>query len=219
MRSSAVGGLSVMQYSSKSDIVCAMLRELIISGELSPSAPLRQRELASRFGVSQTPVREALRRLESEGLVVNDPHRGATVTASRNGLVEDNSQIRAALEPLGARLAARAIGPEQLAVLRRLNDEMATLREDDHQRYGVLNREFHFTIYESASSPMLLSMMRLLWQAMPDGPKVTRSHRESVDQHAELIEALGAGDAEHAATVTERHILGTDHLASEISRT
>ncbi len=216
MRSSAVGGLSVMQYSSKSDIVCAMLRELIISGELSPSEPLRQRELASRFGVSQTPVREALRRLESEGLVVNDPHRGATVTASRNGIVEDNSQIRAALEPLGARLAARAISPEQLAMLRHLNHEMTTLPDGDDERYGVLNREFHFTIYESASSPMLLSMMRLLWQAMPDGPKVTRSHRESVEEHTALIEALAAGDAEQAAVITEHHILGTDHLESEI---
>jgi len=79
-----------MQYSSKSDIVCAMLREMIISGDLSPAEPLRQRDLAERFGVSQTPVREALRRLESEGLVVNDPHRGATVAESRQGLVHDH---------------------------------------------------------------------------------------------------------------------------------
>jgi DNA-binding GntR family transcriptional regulator len=215
MRSSAVSGLSAMQYSSKSDIVCAMLRELIISGELAPSEPLRQRDLAARFGVSQTPVREALRRLESEGLVVNDPHRGATVTASRAGVVEDNSQIRAALEPLGARLAARAILDDQLATLRRLNDEMIALPEGD-ERYGPLNREFHFTIYESAGSPMLLSMMRLLWQAMPNGPVVTRSHRESTEQHADIIAALAAGDEDRAAEMTERHILGTSHLESEI---
>jgi len=212
---SRVGGLSVMQYSSKSDIVCAMLRELIISGELSASEPLRQRDLAARFGVSQTPVREALRRLESEGLVVNDPHRGATVAQSRNGLVEDNSQIRAALEPLGARLAARAITEEQLSTLRRLNDEMSELKEGE-SRYGVLNREFHFTIYTSAASPMLLSMMRLLWQAMPDGPKVTRGHAESVRQHTALVDALADRDAERAAEITQRHIIGTAHLESEI---
>lgn len=213
---STVGGLTPMQYSSKSDIVCAMLRELIISGELEPSEPLRQRDLAARFGVSQTPVREALRRLESEGLVVNDPHRGATVSESRSGVIEDNAQIRSALEPLGARLAANAITDEQLATLRRLNDEMTGVDEGD-AHYGVLNREFHFAIYQAAASPMLLSMMRLLWQAMPDGPKVTRSHRESAAQHAALIDALAAGDAERAAEITRTHIMGTSHLDSEIA--
>lgn len=205
-----------MQYSSKSDIVCAMLRELIISGELSGAEPLRQRDLAARFGVSQTPVREALRRLESEGLVVNDPHRGATVAQSRQGIIEDNSQIRAALEPLGARLAARAITDEQLERLQRLNDEMTALKGDD-DRYGDLNREFHFAIYEAAASPMLLSMMRLLWQAMPHGPKVTRTHSESAAQHQQLIDALAAHDPQRAAEITQLHILSTQHLSDEIS--
>lgn len=216
MLPSAVGGIAAMQYSSKSDIVCAMLRELIISGELWPSAPLRQRDLAARFGVSQTPVREALRRLESEGLVTNDPHRGSTVAESRSGAVEDNAQIRAALEPLGARLAARAITAEQLENLRRLNDEMRVLESDAN--YGTLNREFHFAIYQAAASPMLLSMMRLLWQAMPDGPKVSRSHAESVSQHDEIIGALADRDEERAAAATRRHILGSVHLASEQKR-
>ncbi|MQA01632.1 MAG: FCD domain-containing protein [Streptosporangiales bacterium] len=206
--------MSVMQYSSKSDIVCAMLRELIISGELAPSEPLRQRDLAARFGVSQTPVREALRRLESEGLVVGDAHRGAIVSASRSGMAEENAQIRAALEPLGARLAAREITEEQLGVLRQLNEEMTKLPEGDG-RYATLNREFHFTIYESAASPMLLSMMRLLWQAMPDGPQVTRSHRESAKQHAELIEALAARDGDRAAAITEKHILSAGYVEQE----
>jgi len=211
---SVVGGITPMQYSSKSDIVCAMLRELIISGELQPSEPLRQRDLAARFGVSQTPVREALRRLESEGLVSNDPHRGATVSESRSGAVEDNAQIRASLEPLGARLAARAVTAEQIANLRRLNAEIAALSEGD-PAYGSLNREFHFSIYQAAASPMLLSMMRLLWQAMPDGPKVTRSHAESALQHDEIIDALEARDADRAAEMTRKHILGSDHLDSE----
>lgn len=213
---SALGGITAMQYSSKSDIVCAMLRELIISGELSPSQPLRQRDLAARFGVSQTPVREALRRLESEGLVLNDPHRGATVIESQSGAIEDNAQIRAALEPLGARLAARAITEQQLETLRRLNADMVALPADDRAGYGMLNREFHFTIYQAAHSPMLLSMMRLLWQAMPDGPTVTRSHQESTEQHARLIDALAAGDADAAAEITRLHILQASHLDDEI---
>lgn len=211
---SAVGGIAAMQYSSKSDIVCAMLRELIISGELTPSEPLRQRDLATRFGVSQTPVREALRRLEAEGLVDNDPHRGATVTESRSGAVEDNAQIRAALEPLGARLAARTITAEQLENLRTLNLQMSAIK-DGEDGYAPLNREFHFTIYQSSGSPMLLSMMRLVWQAMPDGPKVTRTHAESVCEHDEIIKALAAADEDRAAEMTRKHILGSAHLASE----
>lgn len=211
-----VGGLSTLQYSSKSDIVCAMLRELIISGELAPAEPLRQRDLATRFGVSQTPVREALRRLESEGLVVNDPHRGATVADSRKGIIEDNAQIRAVLEPLGARLAALAVTDEQIEALQRLNDQMVALPGDD-ERYGILNRQFHFAIYEAAASPVLLSMMRLLWQAMPEGPKVTRSHSESAAQHQELIDALRAHDPERAAEITRVHILAAEHLEDEIS--
>lgn len=212
----AASKMSPMHYSSKSDIVCAMLRELIISGELSASEPLRQRDLATRFGVSQTPVREALRRLESEGLVVNDPHRGSTVAASRNGIVQDNSLLRATLEPLGARLAAEAVTEEQLVRLRELNDDMV-ISQHDHERYSTLNREFHFAIYEAAASPMLLSMMRLLWQAMPEGPKVTRPHGESAAQHQELIEALAARDPERAAEITRQHILSTHHLEDEIT--
>jgi DNA-binding GntR family transcriptional regulator len=210
-------GLAAVQYSSKSDIVCAILRELIISGDLAPSQPLRQRDLAKRFGVSQTPVREALRHLESEGLVVNDPHRGATVAGSRSGQAGENAQIRAALEPLGARLAARAITANDITTLRRLNESIYSLEEGD-LRYGSLNREFHFKIYEAASSPVLLSMMRLLWQAMPTGPRVKRTQQESAAQHDALIEALERRDEDEAAAVTYEHILGSEHLASEVAR-
>ena len=98
-------------YVSKTDLVAALIRELVITGELAPAEQLRQRDLAQRFGVSQTPVREAMRRLESEGLLVCDTHRGFTVVAADVGRVEENFQIRAALESLGAALSARKIDP------------------------------------------------------------------------------------------------------------
>src|SRR5260370_8443162 len=72
---------AVPGYVSKTDLVAALIRELIITGGLDPGEQLRQRDLAQRFGVSQTPVREAMRRLESEGLLVCDTHRGFTVAA------------------------------------------------------------------------------------------------------------------------------------------
>jgi len=89
-------------YVSKTDMVAALIRELIITGELTTGEQLRQRDLAQRFGVSQTPVREALRRLESEGLVIGDNHRGFMVVEADEGSTEENFQIRAALESLGA---------------------------------------------------------------------------------------------------------------------
>ena len=121
-------GAGTSGYVSKTDLVAALIRELIITGELAAGEQLRQRDLAQRFHVSQTPVREAMRRLESEGLVVGDTHRGFTVVEPDDGPVEENFQIRAALESLGASLAARKIDEQGLATLQALNDRMRALR-------------------------------------------------------------------------------------------
>src|SRR6516165_8605446 len=150
-------GEPVRGYVSKTDLVAALIRELIITGELAAGEQLRQRDLAQRFHVSQTPVREALRKLESEGLVVGDAHRGFTVVEPDDGPVEENFQIRAALESLGASLAARKIDAGGIEALRDLNEAMRALADDD-PRYADLNREFHFAVYEHAGSPLLLSL-------------------------------------------------------------
>jgi DNA-binding GntR family transcriptional regulator len=197
-------------YVSKTDLVAALIRELIITGELAAGGQLRQRELAQRFGVSQTPVREAMRRLESEGLVVGDTHRGFTVVEPDDGPVEENFQIRAALESLGASLAARKIDEQGLATLQALNDRMRALPDDD-PRYADLNREFHFTVYSCAGSPLLLTLMRLLWASLHGGPRVQRSHAESASQHDAILDALRSGDAAAASALTYQHIMGAAH--------
>ena len=196
-------------YVSKTDLVAALVRELIITGELAAGEQLRQRDLAQRFGVSQTPVREAMRRLESEGLLVCDTHQGFTVVAPDEGRLEENFRIRAALESLGASLAARRIDASGLARLRGLNDQMRALADHD-PAYAELNREFHFTVYEYAHSPLLLSLMRLLWASLHGGPRVTRSHAESARQHDEILAALVEGDADVASARTYQHIMGAD---------
>ena len=121
-------------YVSKTDLVAALIRELIITGELGPGEQLRQRDLAQRFGVSQTPVREAMRRLESEGLLICDTHRGFTVVPPDVGRVEENFQIRAALESLGASLAARKIDaaarPQGAAMPAIVTDDGVTLHAE-----------------------------------------------------------------------------------------
>jgi DNA-binding GntR family transcriptional regulator len=205
-------------YVSKTDMVAALIREQIITGELTAGEQLRQRDLAQRFQVSQTPVREAMRRLESEGLVIGDTHRGFTVVEPDDGPVEENFQIRAALESLGASLAARKIDAAGLARLKELNDQMRALGTEENgegdPRYAGLNREFHFTVYEYARSPLLLSLMRLLWASLHGtqkhgGPKVGRTHAESARQHDEILAALRAGDPAAAAAGTYQHIMGS----------
>lgn len=193
-------------YASKTDVVCALLREMIIGGEVQPGDPLRQRDLAVRFAVSQTPVREALRRLESEGLVVNDPHRGATVVESEQGVVEDHGQVRAVLESLGARLAAKNITADQVKELRKMNAVMEQILDDDS--YAAANRAFHFKVYEIAGSPLLLSVMRLIWQSLLNGPMSMRPHIESWRQHEQLIDALEVHDGDAADVIMREHILG-----------
>ena len=193
-------------YLSKNDMVTAALRELIIRGEIQPGTPLRQRDLAERFDVSPTPVREALRRLEVEGLVSYDVHRGVTVIEADSGSLTENYQIRAALESLAAGLAATKVTPADVDEIEAINEQMA-LRATQGEEIRRLNRTFHFRIYECSGSPLLLSLMRLLWQAFPDGPPVVHPKRESVRQHGEVVEALRAGDAEAASAAARRHIL------------
>jgi len=199
-------------YVSKSDMVTDALRELIIDRQLSPGTPLRQRELAEQFDVSYTPVREALRRLESEGLVVTDVHRGATVARTESDELEENYRILAALEALAGSLAVAKMTDADLAEIEALYRQVAACRPDD-ERIAELNRRFHFRVYECARSPMLLLLMRLLWRSFPDGPQAGRPHQESVRQHAQLLRALKRRNEEQVAAAIRDHVLGSiDYL-------
>jgi DNA-binding GntR family transcriptional regulator len=196
-----------MDFQSKSDVVTAALREAIFTGEIEAGAPLRQREIALRFGVSPTPVREALRRLESEGLLDYDVHRGATVVQGDFGPSEANYQIRAALEALAARLAAERISGDALDELQELHEAIARCRAKD-PAVTELNRRLHFRIYEAAGSAMLLALLRLLWRSFREGPQAIRPLKQSVGEHEALLEALRWADADAAERITRDHILG-----------
>jgi DNA-binding GntR family transcriptional regulator len=185
---------------------------MIITGQLPPNAPLRQRQLAEQFGVSPTPVREALRRLETEGLVHYDLHRGATVIGGALGPTEENYWVRAALEPFAARLAASRISEAELNELRDIHEEIAAAAtgdaDDRDRQFADLNRRFHFHIYTASRSPLLLALLRLLWQSFSQmGPQTARSLEESVAQHQLIVDALNARDAKQAEHQTRKHIM------------
>ncbi len=113
------------KYVSKSEMVTDILRELITDRQLTPGTPLRQRELAEQFDVSYTPVREALRRLESEGLVVTDVHRGATVARTESDELEENYRILGALEALAGSLAVAKMTDDDIAEIEALYQQVA----------------------------------------------------------------------------------------------
>ena len=196
------------KYVSKSDMVTDALRELITDRQLSPGTPLRQRDLAEQFDVSYTPVREALRRLESEGLVATDVHRGATVARTESEEIEENYRILAVLEALAGTLAVSKMTDPDLTEVEALYRQVAACRPDD-SRLAELNRQFHFRIYECARSAMLLLLLRLLWRSFPYGPQAGRPHQESVRQHAQLVKALKRKDEEQVAAVIQEHVLGS----------
>ena len=196
------------EYRSKADLVAETLRELIADGTISPGARLRQRELASLFQLSPTPVREGLQKLESEGLVHFDVHRGATVTALPLERLEEHLQILVVLETLAGELAASRMTPERVAELRAIAEEHASCAEND-PRIRELNRNFHFCIYESADSPMLVTLLRFLWRSFPMGPQFWRPHEEARREHALIVEALSEGDVARTASLMHEHVVGS----------
>lgn len=199
---------AAISYASKSDLVTDALRELITDRQLSPGTPLRQRDLAEQFEVSYTPVREALRRLEAEGLVARDVHRGATVARTESDELAENYRILAVLEALAGTLAVAKISDDDIAGIEDLYQQVAACDPAD-EGLSELNRRFHFRIYECARSPMLLLLMRLLWRSFPAGPQAGRPHAESVRQHAQLIAALKRRDEDQVAAVIREHVLGS----------
>ncbi len=199
---------AAISYASKSDLVTDALRELITDRQLSPGTPLRQRDLAEQFEVSYTPVREALRRLEAEGLVARDVHRGATVARTESDELAENYRILAALEALAGTLAVPKISDDDIAGIEDLYQQVAACDPAD-EGLSELNRRFHFRIYECARSPMLLLLLRLLWRSFPAGPQAGRPHAESVRQHAQLIAALKRRDEDQVAAVIREHVLGS----------
>jgi DNA-binding GntR family transcriptional regulator len=201
-------------YISKIDLTTAAIREMILGGELKPGTPLRQRDLAKRLGVSVTPVREALRRLESEEIVAFNAHTGATVIKVDYGPTRENFLIRASLEALASEFAAPKISTQQISELIWLNEQMRECGTRDLQNLGDLNRRFHFLIYDATDLALLNSLIRRLWQSFGHGPLLLHNAEESLLQHAEIIEALRDGDADAAGRATRNHILTGMHRAN-----
>ena len=196
---------------TRAQAVADEIRRLILTGELEPGTRLRQVELAERFNVSTTPVREAFGLLARQGLVRHDVQRGVVVFTPTVRDVLENYEIRLALEPLATELAAQRIGD---ADLERLDGVVARMRAtDDGLAYLALNRDFHRAIYAAADRPRLLEIIESLRDAFeaylqfdaavrPDPQYFARGHAE----HEAIAAALRARAPEDARRLMEEHL-------------
>ncbi|ACV63515.1 transcriptional regulator, GntR family [Desulfofarcimen acetoxidans DSM 771] len=193
------------------DKVYNRLREAILAGGLKPGERLVERKLADQLNVSRTPVREAVRMLELEGLVSHLPRVGAVVAQVNDLEVLEIYRIRAVLEGLAARMAAERINPEQLRELvELLNDIEKFAREVDLKRLESVHLEFNDLIYKSADSPRLYSMIMTLTDHISRCVRVGYCYPGRVAaatlEHRQLVEAIKLRDGDLAERIAREHI-------------
>jgi DNA-binding GntR family transcriptional regulator len=202
----------VRKYQTKRDYVVEILREAIAAGEIKPGQRLRQEELAADLGISQTPVREALRKLEAEGLVSHVAHKGVKVFELSADDAEEMYRIGSVLEAQAASLAVERLSQDDsagaIARLEKMANDMKALHVNKKlKELAELNVEFHLALYAQAHSPRLYRMISGLLSGFPreafwiipgEPERLTR-------EHDEIIAAVKAGDADKAAQIVSDH--------------
>ena len=202
--------------------VAERLRGDILEGRLQPGEWLRQERLSQEQGVSQTPVREALKELASEGLVEHVPYRGVRVVQFSVEDVEDLYACRAVLEGMAARHAALAIGEPETRELASLHERMLRCKiPAELKKYRDLNRQFHGVIYSASGRAYLARTLGQLWSAFPtmlwsNIPRVAVESAPGRDEpdaeeHAEIVAAFEASDANRAERAVKHHIEMAGH--------
>jgi DNA-binding GntR family transcriptional regulator len=197
------------------DFVAGEIRQAIVRGELMGGDKLNPADIAERFGVSQTPAREALQLLASEGLVRNDAFRGARVAEMSADEYEELYLMRIGLEDLAARLGAERISDEGIDEMSDLLNQMASAaQEGDVDRFYMLDRRFHLIHYSASERQSLVDRivhLRLSSERYARAayvmPRV--SMRETLKTHRELLAAVRARDAERCAAVLSDDLMRT----------
>ena len=207
----SVQPIAPLQIQSVVDHVYSALRERILSGELPRGTKLRQASLAEELGVSRTPLREALRRLATEGLVEFSPNRGATVSELDFGDMRHAWSARVALEPGAARLAAERRDDDAIASMREAVAEQRRVGEDRDASFAA-NRRFHLQLAAASGNPHLTRFAEMLWVPRIGVPIYQAQALEPqgaqrwADEHEQIVEAIAAGDGDAAERLTREHV-------------
>jgi DNA-binding GntR family transcriptional regulator len=200
---------AVGQAESLAEKAYVAIRRLIVTLELGPGSVINERELVEQLGIGRTPVREALRRLAQEGLVEVYPRRGMFVTDVDVRKLALVSEVRAALEPEAARLAAERATDAERVELQELLDELDAAGADDHALMA-LDERIHRAVYRCARNDLLATTLEQyyvlalrIWTIALD-----RQHElnDAVQGHRALLEAIHDGDGERAAATMRAHV-------------
>ncbi|WP_353475074.1 GntR family transcriptional regulator [Salipiger sp. H15] len=185
------------------------LLEEISTGRIEPGSRITETELAERLQMSRTPVREALRRLEAEGLVTHKPRVGVVVRQLSYPELMELYEMRWVIEGTAARLAARAASDVEIEELAAINDEMAANAGDGAALYA-LNRQFHTTLIAAARNRYLVKSVRSIELTLQIlGPSTLREMSratEAIEEHARVVEALRARDGAGAEAAMRAHM-------------
>ena len=204
--------ITINSYQPLRETVCEALRDAIRRGILEPGERLMEVQLADELGISRTPVREAIRKLEQEGYVIMMPRRGTYVSSVSVKDVKEIFEIRSALETLAAELATLRIEPDELIKLRTLLTEIEghIEREDSMDKIVATDVEFHGLLYQVSRNERLVSIISNLMEQLARFRTLSMSYpgrlKETLAEHKAMVEAIAAGDVEAARDAAERHM-------------
>lgn len=209
-------------YRTLSGMITGILREAILSGELSGGVQLKQEELASKFGVSLSALREALKSLEAEGLVRFNPNRGVVVSELSADEAREIFDIRLFLELGALELAIPNLTAADVAEAEKILQEADT--ETHSRRWGELNWQFHETLYRPAERPKLLSLIQNMNNNVERYMRLylaTMNYQaKSQEEHRQLLNACAHKDVKGAQAILRRHMADASaSLAGYLSRT
>lgn len=198
---------------SKADLVYRRLSTAILDGTMKPLARLNADEIARRLGVSKIPVREALQRLEIQGLVTQAQHAGASVSPLSENEIEGIRYARLALDPVVARLAAGRATPNLLADIRAVQDRMRRkIARDDTRGIDELNRNFHAAIARASGFDLLVDLVEVTllrvrrYRSLV--PLTLEQWNTVVDEHDAIVHAIAAHDGVAAERAARGHASG-----------
>lgn len=203
--------VNMNEYLPLRDVVFNTLRQAILRGELKPGERLMEIQLANKLGVSRTPIREAMRKLENEGLVLMVPRKGAEVAEITEKSLRDVLEVRRALEELSVQLACDKITAEGIEELKAAAEEFeAVVDSDDITVVAAKDVAFHDIIYAATDNPKLIQLLNNLREQMyrfrAEYLKRSEFHPKLLKEHQEIIEAIIEHQKNDAARIMCEHI-------------
>ena len=203
--------LNMNAYLPLRDVVFNTLRQAILRGDLQPGERLMELQLADKLGVSRTPIREAIRMLEQEGLAVTVPRKGAEVAKMTLKGMEDVLEIREALDELAVQLACVRISEEQLQELKkRKQDFEISLKSGDVKQMAEADVHFHDVIYEATENPKLINLLNNLreqiYRYRVEYIKKAENHPILIEEHEAIYQALVNRSQKDAKASIHKHV-------------